>query len=363
MPCESKPLTVGLIGCGRMGQCYAEALDALPDTQLVAIAENNAERLQAVGARFGIESLFSTAAELFARITPDIAIVVLPGKYIKDAVLAAVAAGVRGIATEKPIGAVLSDVDAMINACATANIVFAGGSLQRAMTEVQQAATRLRSGEFGTPIGACVHRFGGEISGGGCQHIAVLRLLTGAEITEVTAWGEPEAALHAESDEGLNINGQFHLSNGIVCPVFSGATPHTGVDVWTQDALIRWDWGPPQIFRGADDQGNRIPINPEYAPAAFPQFGYTGTSLLSFVDVVRRGVEHESELVISARDLRASLEVAIAARQSALLGNIAIFLPLADRSLHLYPRAYRWLGGDQSGLPQSVDEAGGSTNK
>ena len=145
---------------------------------------------------------------------------VLPGKYIHDAVLAAVEAGVRGVSTDKPIGAVLADVDEMVDACAEAGIVFGGGNLQRAMTSVQQAANRLQAGEFGEIVGASVHRYGGEISGGGCQHIAVLRRQTGAEVTEVIAWGEPTEALQQESDEGLQINGQFRLSNGITDPVF-----------------------------------------------------------------------------------------------------------------------------------------------
>ena len=63
-----------------------------------------------------------------------------------------------------------------------ADIVFAGGNLQRAMNEVQEAASRIHNGEFGGIRGASVHGFGGEISGGGCQHISVLRLFTNAEV-------------------------------------------------------------------------------------------------------------------------------------------------------------------------------------
>ena len=32
-------------------------------------------------------------------------------------------------------------------------------------------------------------------------------------------------------------------------------------------------------------------------------------------------------------------------------------LPLEDRSLTLYPRPHRWLGGDHSGRPQTYEEA------
>lgn len=357
---DKKVLTVGLIGCGRMGQQYANVYNELPDTQLVAIAEVHPERRQAVGERFGVDALFAEATDMFAAVVPDIAAVVLPGKYVREAVLAAAAAGVRGVSADKPIGAVLSEVDEMVAACGAAGVVFAGGNMQRAMTEVQQAAARLHAGEFGPIIGASVHRYGGEISGGGCQHIAVLRLLTGAEIVEVVAAGEPEEALHSNCDEGLGINGQFRLSNGLVCPIFSGDTPYRGVDVWTADTLVRWDWGPPQIFRGVDASGARQAIDAEYQPAQYPEFTYLGTSIQSFIDVTRRGVAYEGELFVSGRDELLSLEAAVAAKHSALWGSLPVTLPLKDRSLCLYPVPYRWLGGDQAGRPQSVEEAAGS---
>ncbi|SVB53481.1 uncharacterized protein METZ01_LOCUS206335, partial [marine metagenome] len=57
-------------------------------------------------------------------------------------------------------------------------------------------------------------------------------------------------------------------------------------------------------------------------------------------------------------DLRQALEVAIAARDSALYGNVPIALPLADRSRALCPSPYRWEGGDATGKAQSKEKAG-----
>ncbi len=345
--------TVAIIGCGRLGQHYAEVYQTLPNTELVAIAEYNPERRNAVGERFGINALFQDAEALFQEIVPDIAAVVLPGKFIKEAVIAAAESGVKGVSTDKPIGSRLSDVDEMIEVCETRGVVFAGGNLQRAISEVQEAARWLRNGDYGALNGASVHGWGGEISGGGCQHISVLRLLAQAEVTEVIAWGTPEEALKQDRDEGLIINGHFRLSNGLVCPVFGQRTPFSGVDVWTDEALVRWDWGAPEIYKGFDETGGRIKVDRPYTPLQYPRFTYMGTSILSFLDVLENG----GELAISGHDLRQSLEVAIAARYSALWGSVPLKLPLEDRSLTLYPRAYRWLGGDQSDLPQSYKDA------
>ena len=345
--------TVAIIGCGRLGQHYAEVYQSLPNTELVAIAEYNPERRKVVGERFGITALYEDAQDLFRRESPDISVVVLPGKYIKEAVIASAQAGVKGVSTDKPIAARLSDVDAMVEECQKRGAVFAGGNLQRAMGEVQQAAHWLRAGDYGELRGASVHGWGGEISGGGCQHIAVLRLFTQAEITEVVAWGHPQEALERADDEDLIINGHFQLSNGLSCPVFGQPTPSRGVDILTDDALVRWDWAPPTIFQGRDQQGARIPVDRPYTPLEYPRYTYMGTSVMSFLDVVENG----GELYISGHDLRQSLEAAIAAKYSALWGNVPLKLPLEDRSLTLYPRAYRWLGGDQSGRVQTTQEA------
>ncbi len=338
-------LRVAIIGCGRMGQEYAKFYSLLDNTEIVAIAEFNDDRRRVVGERFGVRALYRDAAEMYQRLDeiPDLAVVVLPGKFIKDAVIASAQAGVRGVSTDKPIGARLSDVDEMIDMCEERDVVFHGGNLQRARADVQEAASWLRRGDFGTVQGATVHAWGGEISGGGCQHIAVLRLLAQAEITEVIAWGKPREALEADEDTGLIISGRFTMSTGIEVPVFGEDTPCRGVDVWTEDSLLRWDWDDVMdIYQGFDGKGVRVKSDRAFTPFAWLQYGYLASSILSFISAV----EHGTEMAISGHDLRQSLEAAIAAKYSALWGSIPLSLPLEDRSLTLYPRPYRWLGGD-----------------
>ena len=344
---------VAIIGCGRLGQHYATAYTTYPDTEIVAIAEYDPGRREAVGERFGVSALYADVHSLLRDAVPDIAAVVTPTKYYKEAVVACAEAGVKGVSTDKPIAARLSDADEMVETCERLGVVLSGGNLQRAMNEVQEAARRIRAGDYGTLIGASVHRWGGEISGGGCQHISVLRLLAGAEIDEVVAWGTPEEALAGDTDEDLIINGLFHLSSGLECPIFGAETPYCGVDVWSDEALVSWNWAPPKIFNGFDETGGRVEIDPGYAPYQWSEYRYLTGSIRSFLAAVETG----SELAISGHDLRQALEVAIAAKLSAQLGSVPVRLPLEDRSLTLHPRPYRWLGGDVTGRRQTVTEA------
>ena len=123
--------------------------------------------------------------------------------------------------------------------------------------------------------------------------------------------------------------------------------------MWSEDALIRWDWGPPEISKGYNEHGKRIHIDPEYTAYPWNEFGYLTGSIRSFI----AAVEGEGEPWITGHDLRQALEVAIAAKHSARLSSVPVQLPLADRSLSLYPRPYRWLGGDATGRPQTREEA------
>ena len=375
----SKKYKVAIIGCGRLGQLYAEAYSGYPDTEIVAIAEYNRERRKAVGERFGVKALYKDVDDLLNDIIPDIAAIVTPTKFYKDAVIKCAEAGVKAISVDKPIAAKLSDADEMVSICESKGVIFAGGCLFRALGKNQDIARYINEGVYGEVRGAALHSWGGEISGGGCQHISLLRLFTDSEIEEVMSWGThadlvdsgtmaikdiakrdniyrmANSALNQKEDQGIIISGYLKMKSGIQTTIFGTPTPFRGVDVWTDTSLIRWDWNDPQIYQGFDNDGKRILKNEKFSENYWDKFGfgYLGGSIRSLVNSLETG----AKLWISGHDLRQALEVAIATTLSAKLGNVPVKLPLQDRSLSLYPRPYRWLGGDETGRYQSADEA------
>jgi predicted dehydrogenase len=207
------PWRVAVIGAGRMGQSYLQAFQVYPDCELVALVDNNAERGSAACERFGCPAHFRTVEEMLATSRPEIVSVVTPGAYFKEVVLACAGCPtVRAVQVEKPMGGPVADADAMVEACAAAGIVFAGGNMQAAFPELQEMAGRLRSGEFGRIVGADVQRWAGEYLGGGCQHIAVLRALTGQDIAEVIAWSRP--------GQGIELPG-YGCGNVLLAPFYT----------------------------------------------------------------------------------------------------------------------------------------------
>ena len=134
-------LRVAVVGVGRMGQSYAQAYATFPDTDLVALVDNNQvthamqllgllnpcsslaclqvaevhcrhcgpqprphnydmqslrrraqERAAAACERFGCPAHFCTVEEMLAAAQPEVVSVVTPGAYFKSAVLACAAA-------------------------------------------------------------------------------------------------------------------------------------------------------------------------------------------------------------------------------------------------------------------------------
>lgn len=345
---------VAVVGCGSMGQAYIRAYDTYPDTELIALAEHNPDRRRAVGEHFGVGAVYPDVEALLRDHTPDIVAIITPSKYYKEAVVACAEAGVKGLSTDKPIAAKLADADAMVDVCERHGVVYAGGNLMRARDDLHHVATRLHAGEFGDVVGASLRCWGAmEISGGGCQQVSVLRLLLDAEVEEVITWGEPEDLVAGSArDEGQKFHGRLRMANGIEVPLYWTEELACDVDVWTKTARIVARNGEPAIYQGFDDRGNRTPVEQEYPPFDWSEFGYlTGSirSLIAAVEAVASGTSPAAathSLRISGHDLRQALEVAIAAKVSAQRGSVPITLPLRDRSLALYPTAYRWLGGD-----------------
>ena len=350
---------VAIIGCGLLGQNYANVYTTYPDTEVVAIAERNPERRKSVGEKYGVEALYPDVHALLKDMVPDIVAVVTPTKYYKEAVFACVEAGVKALSTDKPIAATLSDADEMVELCESRGVVYAGGAMLRALPGIQDLARRLRAGDYGELIGASIIGWGAEISGGGCQDISVLRLLADAEIEEVVAWGThrdapywSEEVVARNSDEGLITNARFRLSNGLECTVFGapsplpdeGRPPHRGTDVWSQDSMVRTRWAnPPEAYKGFDANGVRVRDERPLTPFEWGQFVHVGGTTRSLLARLETG----SKLWVSGHDMRQSLEVAIAARLSVQLGSVPVKLPLENRSLTLYPVPSRWVGGDE----------------
>ena len=123
-------LTVGLIGCGRLGRVYARDLSSrIAETRLAAIADVNPAVAEDAAAEFGTRAV-ADAGDLFHDPSIDAVVIVSPTHTHKELVIAA--AGARKPAfCEKPLALSLADCEQMQTAVERGGAFFQMGFMRR----------------------------------------------------------------------------------------------------------------------------------------------------------------------------------------------------------------------------------------
>jgi predicted dehydrogenase len=201
-----RPVGVGMLGSGFIGEFHTLGLRYVPDARVVANADANPERREAFASRFGSRP-HATIEALCADPEVDLVVVSLPNHLHREAVLAAAAAG-KAVACTKPLGRNAAEALDMLRAVEAAgvwsayleNVVFNLDMMR--MKEMVDAGSigrlttvRAREGHSG-PHAA--HFWDAELAGGGAlldmasHGTEVARYLFGKELvaTEVFAWGD-----------------------------------------------------------------------------------------------------------------------------------------------------------------------------
>jgi predicted dehydrogenase len=211
-----RPVRIGMLGCGFIGEFHAEGLRYVREAQLVAGCDADAARRDAYAARFGCRPV-ATLDELCADPEVDLVVVSVPNHLHRDAVLAIAAAG-KGVACTKPLGRNAAEAADMLRAVDAAgvfnayleNVIFNPDLLRmrdmvRAGAIGRLTTVRAREGHSG-PHAA--HFWNADLAGGGAMldmashGVEYARFLFGkdAPVAEVFAWAA--TLVHGERTSG-----------------------------------------------------------------------------------------------------------------------------------------------------------------
>ena len=334
---------VGLIGCGNMGTEHGQGYGAHPQTEIVAIADPNRGNLDAFGDRFGVPNRYSGYEDLLAHEDIDIAAVTVPVKVNPRIVLACAAAGAKGIFCEKPIAASLREADDMVQACQAGGIPLACGAIWRNHPYMQTARQVIADGEIGQVSSINCYSASGEISGGGCHSLNVVRLLAGdSDVDWVIGWmaGDPN------SDDDQGAGGYLRFVNGVDVFLHHRAGIKSGVEVIGEHGILFWDWRNIHLWKTYTPWQDSAYHNLQPAPFPYPRLSAPGIypaitgGIQSVIDCIKRG----GEPLCSGDDMRKVLEIAIALRESHRRDHTPVSLPIEDRMQKIVPTPYRWLG-------------------
>ncbi len=136
---------VGVIGGGRQGTVEARAFVLHPSTEVVAVADSDAENRALFQDRFGVPG-YGTYDEMLKREQPDIVLAALPVKANADAVVAAARAGVKAVFCEKPLAGSLEDADRMVEECGSRGVLLGAGLMASGHPDLPESLRARRGG-------------------------------------------------------------------------------------------------------------------------------------------------------------------------------------------------------------------------
>lgn len=348
---------VALIGCGRAGLPRARAFDMHPLCQVVALADTDVENLALASGFFDAPG-YPSYDELFANEQIDIAAAVLPVQPNAGAVVAAAEAGAKAIFCEKPLTASLVDADRMVAACSARGVHFATGVVISSHAEYQRAYALAAAGEIGAVRRINLYEGNGQ---GGCHGLNLVRRFAGRAQVEYVIGrveGDPQSDYERPHEEGMAVvgavGGYIRFANGIECFSSWEEVGWRGIEVvGTEGMICNWNNTAVglRLFKTGAQRGMGLhEVAGVFAAYEEEERGYDadgwrdpGPTMKGIVQELVDALEGERELgATTGDDMRHALEIAIALRESHRRRHAAVELPLADRSLTMYPEKARW---------------------
>src|SRR5215218_11298655 len=141
---------VGIAGAGTIGAVHAGALDELPGTRLVAVAEAREVTGRNLAEAHGAE-WHADLGELLARSDVDVVVICTPSGLHPDQAVAAARAG-KHVITEKPMAITLEGADRMIHAFREAGVTLTVIFQYRFNRHALRLKRAVEAGFFGRPV-------------------------------------------------------------------------------------------------------------------------------------------------------------------------------------------------------------------
>ena len=201
-------LKAAVIGVGAMGQHHARIYDQMPETQLVGVADANAETGERI-ARLHHTTAYADDLRLLDEARPDIVSVVVPTEFHRRVALAALETGCH-VLIEKPIAATEEEAQELIERAEALGRKLMVGHIVRFDPAVQELKKRLEAGELGRVFEVRCRRLGpfparirdvGVVIDLATHDLDMIRYLTGQEVVRVYA--ETEQEIHSDHEDLL----------------------------------------------------------------------------------------------------------------------------------------------------------------
>ncbi len=196
------PVTLGMIGAGRIGQVHAANLATrIPGARLVAVADIAFDAARTLADKYGVAAAYDNAEAVLSDPGID-AILVTSATDTHPALIAGAAAAGKHIFCEKPLARTLAEIDAALVAVHQAGVKLQVGFNRRFDANFARVRRAIVEGEIGQPhLLHIISRDPGpppisyiRVSGGLFLDMTIhdfdmARFLMGVEVSEIYASG------------------------------------------------------------------------------------------------------------------------------------------------------------------------------
>ena len=142
---------VGLVGCGGRQNAHVAAFREVENCEIVAVADLASEPRRQFAQKHDIPATYASVKEMIQGTGPDIVTVVTRPKWMREPVIDALEAGVRGVLMEKPFGVDIEDSERMCDAAEATGATLLVNHQYRFFDLAEQMREIVRSGELGEP--------------------------------------------------------------------------------------------------------------------------------------------------------------------------------------------------------------------
>ncbi|MEM7727197.1 MAG: Gfo/Idh/MocA family oxidoreductase [Cyanobacteria bacterium P01_A01_bin.45] len=138
---QLKPIRIGVIGVGNMGQNHVRLLSSMKDVELVGVADINVERGIETASKYKVR-FFEDYSELLPNV--DAVCIAVPTRLHYAVGMNCLLAGIN-VLIEKPIAANISEAESLVNAAAESQCILQVGHIERFNPAFQQLSKVLKT--------------------------------------------------------------------------------------------------------------------------------------------------------------------------------------------------------------------------
>lgn len=151
-PVEAEqPVRIAVIGAGWIGKFHAETIARrIPNARLESIADPVLPAVEELANKLGVAKISTDAADVLADPDVDAVLIASPMRFHAGLITAAASAG-KDVFCEKPGGRTIDELDAAIDAAASAGVVLRFGFNRRYSSDFAAARKLVDDGAVGTP--------------------------------------------------------------------------------------------------------------------------------------------------------------------------------------------------------------------